>query len=94
VAREANLRELGEAMSAIEAAAKRVQKSVDTLKDLRSGDLKIIGALLTSVSDLESIRRRLHHEGYLAEPQTALFIDEAPRTNGSLLQNFGETNSQ
>jgi hypothetical protein len=89
-AREANLREVGEAMAAIEAAARRIQKSADTLKSLRSGDLKIISALLRCSAELEASRRRLHHEGYLGEPQIALFVHEVEDSNSTKLPLPGE----
>lgn len=85
-AREATLRELGEAMVAIEAAAGRVRRAVETLERRRDADPNIVAALERSARELDAARRRLHHDGYLAEPQAALFTpDNEPETGPLLL---------
>ena len=75
-AREATLRELGEAMVAIEAAAGRVRRAVATLARRGDADPTIVSALERSARELDASRRQLHHDGYLAGPQAALFMPE------------------
>ena len=84
-AREATLRELGEAMVSMEAAARRIRRSIDTLASRRDADGAVLAALERCARELEASRRRLHHDGYLAEPQAdrqaALFVPELdPKT--------------
>ncbi|MGD0284819.1 MAG: hypothetical protein ABSC31_00335 [Acidimicrobiales bacterium] len=75
-AREATLRELGEAMVAIEAAAGRVRRAVETLTRRRDADPTIVASLERSARELDASRRRLHHDGYLADPQAVFFVPE------------------
>ncbi len=84
-AREATLRELGEAMVAIEAAAGRVRRAANTLAGRPDADPTIVAALERSARELDASRRRLHHDGYLADPQAALFLSEREPETGPLV---------
>ena len=84
-AREATLRELGEAMVAIEAAAGRVRRAASTLARRLDADPIIVAALERSARELDASRRRLHHDGYLADPQDALFPSESEPETGPLV---------
>ncbi len=84
IAREATLRELGEAMVAIEAAAGRVRRAAETLARRPDADSAIVAALERSAGELDASRRRLHHDGYLTEPQAALFVPEHDSETGPL----------
>ena len=75
-AREATFRELGEAMVAIEAAAARVRRAVETLQSRPESDPSIVAALIRSAHELDASRRRLHQDGYLSQPQVPLFVPE------------------
>ena len=84
-AREATLRELGEAMVAIEAAAGRVRRAASMLARRLDADPTIVAALERSARELDASRRRLHHDGYLADPQGALFPSESEPETGPLV---------
>lgn len=90
--REATLRELGESMAAIEAAAKRIDRSIKTLK-LRNDDPSIIAALERCLLDLLASRRRLHHDGYLSAPQAPMFT-MASETSTETLTLFADEQSE
>jgi hypothetical protein len=76
-AREATLRELGEAMVAIEAASGRVRRAAETLARRPDADARIVAALERCYRELDASRRNLHQNGYMAEPQPALLIVES-----------------
>jgi len=90
--REANLKEVGEAMAAIEAATRRVQKSIEILKGRRDGELALIASLSKCAQELELSRRKLHHDAYLGEAQLAMFVAESAPVGDSLLTDdvFGD----
>jgi hypothetical protein len=83
-AREATLRELGEAMVAIEAAASRVRRAIETLQGRLDADTNIIAALSRSANELDATRRRLHQDGYLSQPQVPLFLPDVSDESGPL----------
>ena len=83
-AREGTLRELGEAMVAIEAAATRVRRAIETLRSRPDADQNIVAALTRSASELDATRRRLHQDGYLSQPQVPLFPPEVDDESGPL----------
>jgi multidrug efflux pump subunit AcrA (membrane-fusion protein) len=82
--REATLRELGEAMVAIEAAAARVRRAIEALQGRAEADPNIVAALTRSASELDATRRRLHQDGYLSQPQVPLFLPEVDEQSGPL----------
>lgn len=73
ISREANLKEVGEAMAAIEAATRRVLKSIDILNGRRDGEMALIASLNKCAQELEMSRRKLHHDAYLGDAQLAMF---------------------
>jgi hypothetical protein len=83
-AREATLRELGEAMVAIEAATTRVRRAIETLRGRPDSDPNIVAALTRSASELDATRRRLHQDGYLSQPQVPLFLPDVGDESGPL----------
>jgi len=44
-----------------------------------------VAALERSARELDASRRRLHHDGYLADPQGALFLSESEPETGPLV---------
>ena len=92
ISREANLKEVGEAMAAIEAATRRIQKSIDILKGRRDGEMALIASLNKCAQELEASRRKLHHDAYLGDAQLAMFADDNVSAGDSQLQidEFGD----
>jgi hypothetical protein len=90
--REANLKEVGEAMAAIEAATRRILKSIDILKERRDGEMALIASLNKCAQDIELARRRLHHDVYLGDAQLAMFaVEETPAgISQPQIDEFGE----
>jgi hypothetical protein len=66
-------------MVAIEAAAARVRRAVETLQSRPNADPNIVAALIRSAGELDASRRRLHQDGYLSQPQVQLLLPECDR---------------
>jgi len=90
--REANLKEVGEAMAAIEAATRRVLKSIDILNGRRDGEMALIASLNKCAQELEMSRRKLHHDAYLGDAQLAMFavVNVPAKDSQPQIDEFGD----
>jgi len=71
-AHEEQLREVGEALLAIEGAIRRVKQARAALRP-NTTDGNLLLALDRAATELESVRRRLHQDTYLVSVQQAMF---------------------